>query len=260
MTKTPDKPAVVKRDIGERVDVICGLDPTTVKDLGDGVFEATITTQESDRQGETITTSGVDTGTWEKTGMPVLYGHDYSGLPIGKGLSFKSMKTKMTSRFQLAVEEYPFAKTVAAMIKGGYLNSVSIGGIVKRWSEDYLTIEQMEMVEFSVVPIPANASAVITQRSLEAMTGKTIDTIKHEYQEFSRDILLDKMASMDDDEVKDAIKVMKNLLARLEQTVNDPTLADVNTTTVKRYVLKDAQAVQAQSQRVIKTIKLSIKE
>lgn len=260
MSKTVEKPQIVKREVGERVDLMCSLDPTTVKDLGDGVFEATVTTPEKDRTGENIITTGVDPSTWEKTGMPVLYGHDYSGLPIGKGLSFKSLKSKFTSRFQLAVEEYPFAATVAAMIKGGYLNAVSIGGIVKKWSEDYLTIVEMEMVEFSVVPIPANPSALITSRALEKATGKTIEQIKSEFQDFNRDILLDKVADMGDDEVQDAIRVLKTLTARLEQTVDDPKLIDANVKTIRHFILKDAKAVQAQSQRVIKTIKLSIKE
>src|SRR6185369_7139319 len=147
---------IIKREVGERVDFFGNLDPTTVKDLGDGIFEATVTTSQVDRTNESILTEGIDPSTWEATGMPVLYGHEYSGLPIGKGISWRSFKNKMTSRFQLAVKEYPFAATVASMIKGGYLNSVSIGGVVKQWSEDYSTIMQMEMVEFSVVPIPAN--------------------------------------------------------------------------------------------------------
>lgn len=261
MPKTDSDLLIVKRDVGERVDLMCSLDPTTVKDLGDGVFEATVTTPEKDRTGENIITTGVDSSTWEKTGMPVLYGHDYSGLPIGKGLSFKSMKNKFTSRFQLAVEEYPFAATVAAMIKGGYLNAVSIGGIVKKWSEDYLTIVEMEMVEFSVVPIPANPSALITSRSLEEATGKSIATIKSEFEDFNRKVVLDKIKDMGEDELKDAVKVLKSLTARLEESTERFSLEDdKNTKLVKRFVLKDAKAVAEQSQRVIKTIKLTIKE
>jgi ribosomal protein L29 len=147
------------------------------------------------------------------------------------------------------------------MIKGGYLNSVSIGGIVKEWSQDYRTILVMEMVEFSVVPIPANASALITSRTLEEVTGKSIDTIKHEFQDFSREILLDKVKSMSDDELNDAIKVLKNLIARLEETSSTTSLTDAkDAKTVKRFILKEAQAVATQSQQVIRTIKLSIKE
>lgn len=261
MKKQDDKPQIIKREVGERVDLMCSLESATVKELGDGVFEAIVTTPEKDRTGENIITTGVDPSTWEKTGMPVLYGHDYSGLPIGKGLSFTEMKSKFKARFQLAVEEYPFAATVAKMIQGGYLNAVSIGGIVKKWSEDYMTIVEMEMVEFSVVPIPANPSALITSRSLESATGKSIETIKNEFQDFSRSILLDKVADMGENEVKDAIKVLKTLVARLEETAETPSLKDAkNKKTVKRFVLEDAKAVATQSQRVIKTIKVTIGE
>lgn len=254
---TKSNPKINKRETGERVNIHASFEPTTVKDLGDGVFEATITTQEADRQNEVIVTAGVDASSWEKTGMPVLYGHDYSGLPIGKGLSWKSFKTKMTARFQLAIEEYPFAATVASMIKGGYLNAVSIGGIVREWSDDYTRILRMDMVEFSVVPIPANESALITSRSLEKATGKSVEKIKAEFVEFSRKIMLDKVSDMGEDEVKDAIKVLTNLVARLEETAS---LKDEKQKSKKLFVLKDAKAVATQSQRVIKTIKLIIKE
>ena len=80
----------------------------------------------------------------------------------------------------MSVEEYPFAATVAALIKGGYLNATSIGGIVRQWSDDYKTIQEMEMLEFSVVPVPANQEALMTSRSLKEMTGKDIETIRAE--------------------------------------------------------------------------------
>lgn len=257
MTKQASESEIIKREVGERVDLVCSLDPATVKDLGDGVFEATITTPEIDRQNEQIDTTGIDASTWEKTGMPVLYGHDYLGLPIGKGLSFKMFKTKMTSRFQLAVEEYPFAATVAAMIKGGYLNAVSIGGLVREWSDDYRQVLKLEMVEFSVVPIPANPSALITTRSLEKITGKSVEDIREEYADFSHKIFVDKLAGMPEDELKDAVKTLKSLTARLEESATDLSLADdKNKTVKKRYVLKDAKAAAEQSQRVIRIIKI----
>lgn len=260
MTKTIEKPQIVKREVGEKVQVHAVFEKDSVKDLGDGQFEAVVTTSEFDRTQESIATDGVDPTSWEKTGMPVLYGHDYGALPIGKGISWKKFKNKMTAKFQLAVEEYDFAGTVAKLIKGGYLSSVSIGGIVKEWSDDYRTILQMEMVEFSVVPIPANASAVITGKALEKATGKTEDAIRDEYQDFARKVLLDKMKSMGEDEVNDAIKVLKNLVARLEETANSPSTHGAKKIHVVRsFTLKDAQAVATQSQRVIKTIKLSIK-
>lgn len=249
----------IKREIGERVDILGQLEPTTVKSLGDGVFEATITTSEVDRHNESIATEGIDTDNWEKNSPAVLYGHDYSGLPIGKGLSLRSFKNKLTSRFQLAVKEYPFAATVAELIKGGYLTAVSIGGVVKEWSEDYKTILKMEMVEFSVVPIPANRSAMITGKSLETVTGKTIDQIRVEFSDFAHKSMLDKLKVMSDDELTKSIEVMKTLLATLEESVraNSSAADETEVTRIKKITLrKTAVAVNKESERVIRLIKL----
>ena len=186
----------------------------------------------------------------------VLYGHDYEGLPIGKTTKLTQFKNKMKAQFQLAVEECPFAATVAALIKGGYLNATSIGGIVRQWSDDYKTIQEMEMLEFSVVPVPANQEALMTSRSLKEMTGKDIETIRAEFQEFSHKVFVDKLKGMPQDDVKDAIKVLENLVARLKDTAEGDKSLEGDKTLIKRFVLKDAKAVAEQSQRVIKTIKL----
>lgn len=260
MTKTTEKPEQIKREVGERVKLTLGFDAASTKDLGDGVLEAVITTSSVDRHNENIDTGGIDTSTYMANPV-VLYGHDYEGLPIGKTLKLTEMKNKIKARFQLAVTEYPFASTVYEMVKGGYLNAVSIGGIVREWSDDYRTIMKMDMVEFSVVPVPANPEALITSRAFEEATGKSMETVKTEYQDFARKVLVDKLSEMPDDEVKGAITTLKSLVARLEETAHEPSLADAkNTKRVKTYILKDAKAVAQQSQLVIKTIKVTIRE
>lgn len=257
-----DKKSDLKREVGERVDILCSLDSTTVKDLGEGVFETTITTSEVDRHGENIVTEGIDTQNWSNKNPVVLYGHDYSGLPIGKGLSLRTFKNKMTSRFQLAVKEYPFAKTVADLIKGGYLNAVSIGGVVKQWSDDYRTIEQMEMVEFSIVPVPANAGAIITQRSFEEATGKNFDDVRIEFEQFAQKSMVDKLKNMGEDDISKAIGILKQLVATLEDAAQ-PTSSvgdDAQLETVKqikRIRIKDnAKSVIKEAERVIRIVKL----
>lgn len=261
MTKTMQKPELKKRKIGEKVNLTLGFDSASTKDLGDGTLEATITTSSVDRHNESIDTTGINTDNYMSNPV-VLYGHDYDGLPIGKTLKLTEMKNKIKARFQLAVNEYPFAATVYKMIQGGYLNAVSIGGLVREWSDDYSTILKMDMVEFSVVPVPANSEAVITSRSLEEITGKNVETIRKEFADFSHKVFVDKLTGMPDDEVKDAIKTLKILVARLEETAEAPSLTDdKNTKHVTRlYTLKDAKAVAQQSQMVIKTLKVSIKE
>lgn len=253
--KTPtSEPDVKTRKVGEKIKLTLNFDSEKTKDLGDGVLEAVVTTSSIDRMAESIDTEGIDTSKYMENPV-VLYGHDYEGLPIGKTLKLTEQKNKMKARFQLAVQEYPFAATVYEMVKSGYLNAVSIGGVVNQWSEDYRTILQMDMLEFSIVPVPANPEALITSRSFEQATGKSIEEVREEYQEFSRGIMLDKLKGMPQDEIKDAVDVLETLTARLKESAAQPSLTDAKK--IKHYVLKDAKAVAEQSQRVIKVIKLS---
>lgn len=251
-----DKKNELKRDVGEQVYLSARLtvDKSAEEDTGDGIVEATITTQTVDHHGEQIITDGIDISQYHGI---VLYGHDYQGLPIGKTIALKQMKKKWKAKFQLAIKEYDFAEIVYKLIKGGYLTDVSIGGIVKKWSEDYTRIEEMTMKEFSVVPIGANADAMITAfKSI----GVNADKVRKDYQQFTRHVLLDKLSGMQDDEIEDAVSVLKNLTARLEETARSSTLQGAKANTQKRIVLADAKKVATQSQNVIKVIKLTMKE
>lgn len=261
MTKTVTPPAPTKREVGEKVKLTLGFESEKTKDLGNGVLEAIITTSAIDRYNESIDLAGIDTSAYMNNPV-VLYGHDYEGLPIGKTIKLTQQAKKWKAQFQLAIDEYPFAATVYAMVKAGYLNAVSIGGRVLEWSEDYRTILKLEMVEFSVVPVPANPEALITGRSFveaaKEVTGKDEEEVRAEFADFSHKVFVDKLSGMPQDDVKDAIKVLKNLVARLEETAEAPSLTDAKEQKrIKHFVLKDAKAVAEQSQRVIKTIKFS---
>jgi HK97 family phage prohead protease len=260
MSETTDDTQITKREVGERVKLNLNFEPDSAKALGDGQFEAVITTSSMDRHNENIVTDGIETDTYMQNPV-VLYGHDYFGLPIGKTTKLTKMKNKIKVVFQLAVQEYEFASTVAKMIESGYLNAVSIGGKVLEWSEDYKSILKMEMLEYSVVSIPANSEALITARSLEAATGKTLSTIEKEYHEFSHGKMLDKIKHMGDDEVEQSVKVLKTLVATLEESLSAPSSAgDAEPETVRRIkkvrLLEAAKAVNKESERTIRVVKL----
>lgn len=253
-----DESVTTKREVGERVDVIMNIDQTTIKDLGDGVFSATVTTSDVDRMGESIDTQGITTDAYMKNPV-VLYGHDYSGLPIGKATKLQQFKNKLTATFQLAVKEYPFAQTVADMIKGGYLNAVSIGGVVRQWNESYTEIQAMEMVEFSVVPVPANPQALITGRSLEKVTGKSVEQIASEYHDFVEKTTTEKLKTLDIDELDRHITSLKDLTAILETAKEAKTSEkDISTETDEKITLtirKTAGKVSETGQQIIRLVK-----
>lgn len=254
MSKTATEPQTAQRKTGEHVVLHANFEPTLTKDLGEGIIEAVVTTGALDHHNENILMDGVDVSAYHGT---VLYGHDYEGLPIGKTISLTKMKNKIKAKFQLAVQEYPFANLVYQMIKGGYLSDVSIGGIVRRWSDDYQTIEEMVMKEFSVVPIGANQEAMIT--GVKALNISRKD-LKREYKDFAKKVWLDKVSDMPHDELNDAIRTLKNLVATLEESAkanSAPEPASKELSRIKHITLRDsAKAVVTQSQRVITTIKL----
>lgn len=252
-----DQPALskaIKRSVGERVDVIMNIDQSTVKDLGDGAFSATVTTSDVDRMGESIDTQGITTDTYMANPV-VLYGHDYQGLPIGKTTKLQQFKNKMSASFQLAVKEYPFAQTVADMIKGGYLNAVSIGGVVKAWNGDYTEIQAMEMVEFSVVPVPANPNALITARSFEKTTGKSVEQIATEFHEFVEKSMSEKLKSIDNDELVRHIESLEKLLAILKATADKPAESESEKQIIKVTLRTTANEMARTSEKVIKITK-----
>lgn len=241
------------KGIGDRVDSMLLIDNATVKDLGNGMFSCTVTTSEIDRMGQNIDTEGITTDTYMKNPV-VLYGHDYSALPIGKTLSLKQFKNKLTATFQLAVDEYDFAATVAKMIKGGYLNAVSIGGVIKGISPDWQTIQQMEMVEFSVVPVPANASALIS-RSLQEVTGKSQPEIAKEYHDFVEKAFAKKLEKVDSHEIAQYIGTIEKLLGILKANADKEPESKPEKEVFRLTTRKAANEIARTSENIIRLVK-----
>ena len=232
------------------------IQPTRTKDLGEGQVEVTISTESKDRHGEKIKLDGISTKHYNGT---VLYGHDYQGLPIGK--SIKIWKDKNThelkSILQFAIKEYEFARTVYDLVKGGYLTDVSIGGLVEKWNDDYTVIENLEMVEYSVVPVGANRDAKITAKAL----GKTVEDIQKEYEDALRKHLAEKLESVPKDDIAAAVKSMKVILAALEGEVDSPSDADNKTAGRKKMILmrSQAKALAEKSEHLNRVIKFKLK-
>lgn len=140
---------------------------TKVKALGKGVFEGIVATSAVDRHGEILEISGLDTDAYMSTNPIVLFGHDYweAESVIGKALSLSKTKGgQLLSQFELFIDDNPKAALVGKLIKKGVL-ALSIGFVPTDVEGNRYT--RSEMVEYSVVPVPANAQAAITARSLD---------------------------------------------------------------------------------------------
>ena len=91
---------------------------------------------------------GLDIKKFMASGGPVLYGHDYQGLPIGKTESIRKSGGQLIARFKLAIDISQLANQVYDLILGNFLTGLSIGFIGKDFDEetdeiDYMVNEQL---------------------------------------------------------------------------------------------------------------------
>jgi HK97 family phage prohead protease len=125
----------------------------------------TISTASVDRDRDIISVDGWELANFKKSGV-VLWAHDYRNLPVARSLKVwkEDDKLKSTAEFATA-ETYPFADTVYRMVKGGFLRATSVGFRPLKWNfneersgVDFLS---QELLEWSVVPVPANPQALV---------------------------------------------------------------------------------------------------
>lgn len=191
---------------------VVAIERATGKALAYGEFETVVSNSNEDRYYEKILVEGIDLKQIKKN-PTVLWGHDYRGLPIGKITKIWIDNGNLMARIKLSVEKYDFAKQVYDLILDGAINAVSLGGQVKKWSDDYSTIEQLELYEVSVVPVGAHRDALITERSV----GKEkAAQLRKSFADFEKEATLDKIKLMPNDEIKSHIDSLKALTSALE--------------------------------------------
>jgi hypothetical protein len=146
--------------------------------VGD-ISSAVITTNALDRQGEIVEPDGIDLANYLANPI-VLYGHCYGGIesiPVGRAVSMeivhegdkKSIKAQWIWQ---ADDVTPLISAVRKSWERGFLNTVSIGFMPGEY--DGNTIKTSQLLEFSVVPVPANPQALrlngFTDAEVKALT------------------------------------------------------------------------------------------
>jgi len=177
-------------DLQERIDKFFTVE-VKAEEKDDRTLTFVISTGNVDRDGDIIDVKGWDFANWLKNPV-VLWGHDYSGLPIaeGKRVWIENEKIYATAKF-IEPEINPQADMIYKMLLKGYLRTVSVGfnPTEYKWREDGegLYFEKQELLEFSVVTVPANPEALLvagkkSDPELIKAYGKTL-------REFADDIL-----------------------------------------------------------------------
>ncbi len=158
-------------------------------------FVATITTEAVDRDGDVVLAKGLDFENFLKNPV-VLLGHPFgiegaADLPVGKARWVKAKGRKVITEVIPALIT-DIGMTVFNLIKGGFLNAVSIGfrsiessaptekelRSRPEWAGANRIFRKTELVEFSIVNVPSNPDALISAIR-KGNLSMSDDTLKH---------------------------------------------------------------------------------
>lgn len=118
-------------------------------------------TKDMDRDGEIILPSAFKNLDRYLKENPVILGfHNYNNFPIGKATDGKITENALVLDIVFAETEQ--GKEAKYLYDNGFLNSFSVGFIAKEWDYNETgarVYSDVELLEVSAVPVPANAAA-----------------------------------------------------------------------------------------------------
>lgn len=140
------------------------IEKMKASDEDSGRFEVVISTADQDRQGEVIDQNGWDLTNYKNNPI-VLWGHNYTSLPIGVADSVDVKDGKLVASGRFAPESAnPFAQQVRRLYDAKIIRTTSVGFMAREM--DGNTITKAELLEFSFVPVPANPMALSLMKEL----------------------------------------------------------------------------------------------
>ena len=182
-------------------------------------------TQNEDRYGDIINQENWDLSKFKKNPI-ILFNHNSLAMPIGKG-SAEVVNGQLLIDIDFDMED-PFAAEVGRKAKAGFLNAVSVGfnpieGIERsELPEDHFAkgekgmyFDKAELLEVSIVTIPANGEAV----AAKAYQDETINRLNKTINKLD-----DLIASLDLTEKSKQIEIGQK--PTIEKTKKDQTDKD----------------------------------
>ena len=147
------------------------------------LYTFVVSTPEVDRYGTIIVPSGIDYTAYLNNPI-VLAQHDSDKWPIGRCLGFamNGENLEATIQIECITEE---GKKLNKLINAGFVKAVSVGIIPVEYEEQTIdgskvtVYTKSELVEFSVVSVPANRQALI-KKSIKTLLQESINKYKKE--------------------------------------------------------------------------------
>lgn len=160
---------------------------TKAVDEVQGIFEVMITTEIRDRQRDWVVAEGGRLENYLKNPV-VMFAHDYDKPPVARTLELEVLPKKgIRAQFQFPpIGTYDFADTIHGLWSGKFLNAASIGFQPGDGEDSVspildekgnatggLQYNEWELLEFSIVPVPANQEAL--RLALKALSEESVE-------------------------------------------------------------------------------------
>jgi len=189
--------------------VSADVEETKQIDEEGNVHRFVISTENPDRDKDVIHVDGWRFENFNKNPV-VLFGHNYRGLPVAVGSPPTVEGFKVLSNADFAASRVDaFAETVRQYVKAKVLRACSVGFDPMKWMYNeerrgYDFVEH-ELLEWSIVPVPANAECIQLAKSLNLDFGpikewaiRVLDEWSEEKSVFVPRSILEKSAKVGD--------------------------------------------------------------
>jgi len=132
-----------------------------VKNKEAEIITVVASTSSKDRMGESINADGWLLDNFKKNPV-LLWAHRADQLPIGRVLKVYTEGNSLIA--ETAFADHPFAREVEKMVKGGFINAVSVGFKPEKYDEtDASIVKEQTLLELSYVNVPANEESLVTR-------------------------------------------------------------------------------------------------
>lgn len=191
----------------------------------DGTVSFVASTQGADRYGDTIDQTGWVTDSFEKNPV-LLWAHSYSTPPVGKVGALDKTGDLTAKACEFTPKEmHAFGDQVGQMVRAGFLNTVSVGFMPLEWEERYdeggrflgYHFKRMELLEISVVPVPANPQALVEGKGFAKSLADWCQTPDESAP----------LARAFQAEVNGFLKAAEDMQTRAEETKDEGAFADM---------------------------------
>jgi len=197
------------------------------------IIAHTITDESTDRSGDVVLASGVDTSNYYPKNPIVMAFHDYYNLPVGTCVkiwhdAINNAVRAYTLFYDNKIDPTGKSDTIFKMVNAGALKGVSIGfkcnasrrpkdeeeRIKLKLGEYGRLIESCELVEYSIVPIPDNGNA-LTLNNIEGIEKKELELVLKSIESYTSKNIANKEMPIK----KDFMEDLKNLIIALTSKI-----------------------------------------